>query len=76
MDALGNARVRQIVGQLPEGERDLVTLRFGLAGDEPASLRQAGSRLGLSSQETRRLEEQALSRLARSGELDDLRQAA
>jgi RNA polymerase primary sigma factor len=76
VDALGNARVRQIVGQLPEGERDLVTLRFGLAGDEPASLRQAGSRLGLSSQETRRLEEQALSRLARSGELADLRQAA
>ena len=76
VDALGDARVRQIVGQLPEEERNLVTLRFGLAGDEPASIRETGSQLGLSSQETRRLEEQALGRLARSGELDDLRQAA
>lgn len=76
VDALGNARVRKIVGRLPDEERDLVTLRFGLAGDEPASLREAGTQLGLSTQRTRRLEEQALSRLAQSGELNELRQAA
>ena len=76
VDALGNARVRELVGRLPDEERDLVTLRFGLAGDEPASLREAGTQLGLSTQRTRRLEEQALSRLAESGELEALRQAA
>ncbi len=76
VDALGNARVRELVGELPDEERNLVTLRFGLAGDEPASLREAGTQLGLSTQVTRRLEEQALSRLAQSDELAELRQAA
>ena len=56
VDALGNARVRELVGELPDEERNLVTLRFGLAGDEPASLREAGTQLGLSTQVTRRLE--------------------
>jgi RNA polymerase primary sigma factor len=76
VDALGNARVRELVGELPDEERNLVTLRFGLAGDEPASLREAGTQLGLSTQVTRRLEEQALRRLAQSDELAELRQAA
>ena len=76
VDALGNARVRELVGELPDEERNLVTLRFGLAGDEPASLREAGTQLGLSTQVTRRLEEQALRRLAQSDELEELRQAA
>ena len=76
VDALANVRVRELVGQLPDEERNLVTLRFGLAGDEPASLREAGTQLGLSTQRTRRLEEQALSRLAQSDELEALSQAA
>ena len=76
VDALGNARVREVVGQLPDAERNVVALRFGLTGDEPASVRQAGAQLGMSSQRTRRLEEQALRRLAESGELDELREAA
>jgi len=76
VDALGNARVRELVGRLPDEERDLVTLRFGLAGDQPASLREAGTQLGLTTQGTRRLEEQALGRLAQSGELEELREAA
>jgi RNA polymerase primary sigma factor len=76
VDALAGARVRDVVGRLPHDERDLVILRFGLAGDEPASLREAGSQLGMTAERTRRLEEQALRRLAESGELDELRQAA
>jgi RNA polymerase primary sigma factor len=76
VDALGDARVRQLVGQLPNEERDVITLRFGLTGDEPASPREAGERLGLSTDRTRRLEQRALQRLAESGELDELRQAA
>jgi RNA polymerase sigma factor (sigma-70 family) len=76
VDALANARVREVVGRLPHDERDLVTLRFGLAGDEPATLREAGTKLGISAERTRRLEEQALGRLAQSGELEELRQAA
>ncbi len=76
MNSLGNARVRELVGRLPDDERDVITLRFGLMGDEPASARDAGTQLGLSTERARRLEEQALRRLAESDELEDLRQAA
>jgi RNA polymerase primary sigma factor len=68
--------VREVVGQLPEDERDVITLRFGLLGDEPATARQAGAQLGLGTRRARELEEKALRRLAESGELEDLRQAA
>jgi RNA polymerase primary sigma factor len=76
VDALGNARVREVVGRLPSEERDVVTLRFGLAGDEPVSVREASLQLGMSSAHTRRVEEQALRRLAEEGELEELRAAA
>jgi RNA polymerase primary sigma factor len=76
VDALSDARVREVVGRLPEEERNVIALRFGLMGDEPASARDAGSRLGLTTQRTRQLEEQALRRLAESDELEELRQAA
>ena len=74
--SLGEQRVRQIVGQLPEAERKVVTLRFGLAGEEPKSLREAGAELGMNAERTRQVEEQALRLLAESGELEDLREAA
>jgi RNA polymerase primary sigma factor len=76
VNSLGNARVRELVGRLPDEERDVITLRFGLMGDEPASARDAGTQLGLSTERARRLEEQALRRLAESDELEELRQAA
>ncbi|HEV2074647.1 MAG TPA: RNA polymerase sigma factor RpoD/SigA [Thermoleophilaceae bacterium] len=75
-DALGDARVREIVSRLPEPERTVLRLRFGLAGDEPRSLREAGAELGMSAERTRQVEEEALNRLAASGELEDLREAA
>jgi RNA polymerase sigma factor (sigma-70 family) len=74
--SLGNQRVRQVVGQLPEAERKVVTLRFGLAGEEPKSLREAGAELGMNTERARQLEEQALRLLAESGELKELREAA
>ena len=74
--ALGHQRVRQLVGQLPEAERKVVTLRFGLAGEEPKSLREAGAEVGVNAERARQLEEQALHLLAESGELEELREAA
>jgi DNA-directed RNA polymerase sigma subunit (sigma70/sigma32) len=68
--------VRELVGQLPDEERDVITLRFGLLGDEPATAREAGAQLGLGTKRARELEEQALRRLAESGELEELRLAA
>ena len=69
-------RVNSVVEQLPEAERNVIRLRFGLSGEEPLTLRQTGTELGISAERARELEERGLRRLARSGELDELRQAA
>jgi RNA polymerase primary sigma factor len=74
--SLGDQRVREVVRQLPEDERKVVTLRFGLGGDEPKSVRETGAELGMNAERTRRVEEEALRLLAESGELDELREAA
>ena len=73
---LADQRVREVVGRLPAAERSVVSLRYGLDGSEPRSLREAGAQLGLTAERTRQLEEQALRRLAESGDLDELREAA
>jgi RNA polymerase primary sigma factor len=76
VDADRDRRINDIVGQLPEQERKVIRLRFGLAGDEPITLKQAGSELGISAERARELEERGLRRLAANQELGDLRRAA
>jgi RNA polymerase primary sigma factor len=75
-DADRDERVHEIVGRLPEQERNVIRLRFGLAGEEPRTLRQTGSELGISAERARELEERGLRRLAGTPELDQLRLAA
>jgi RNA polymerase sigma factor (sigma-70 family) len=64
------------VAQLPEAERNVIRLRFGLAGTEPLNLRQTGIELGIPLSKARELEAQGLSRLAMSSALEELRRAA
>ncbi len=68
--------LRRALARLPERERRVVKLRFGIDGDEPTPLREAGRKLGLSADAVRRLERQALARLADARELDALRSVA
>jgi RNA polymerase primary sigma factor len=68
--------LREAVDGLPQPEREVVTLRFGLNQPEPVALRETGRRLGLSSERVRQLESQALKRLAKDEALSDLRAAA
>ncbi len=72
---LEEERVHEVVEKLPEAERTVVKLRFGLGG-EARTLRQAGAELGVSAERAAQLEERALRRLAESGELEELREAA
>ncbi len=77
-EVLDNQRegaVRRALARLPESERSVVALRFGLDG-EPATLREAGRKLGISTERARQVEEQALRRLAENNELEALREAA
>ena len=69
-------RVNALVAHLPADERDVIRLRFGLAGDEPLTLRQTGIELGITAERARQLEERGLTRLAGSSELAALRNAA
>ncbi len=68
--------LRRALERLPEAERHVVMLRFGIDGDKPTPLREAGRRLGISSDAVRKLERKALAELAESRELEALRPAA
>jgi RNA polymerase primary sigma factor len=68
--------VRAAVESLPERERRLIEIRFGLVDDEPVSVEEARRRLGLARSEAARLERQALQRLAREPRLRALHAAA
>ena len=61
---LRDETVRAALEQLPEQEREVIGLRYGLGGDDPTPLREAGRRLGLSPERVRRIEHKALERLA------------
>ena len=61
---------------LPERERNVVKLRYGINGDEPTPLRETGRRLGISPERVRQIEGEALRRLAMTRELEGLTEAA
>jgi RNA polymerase primary sigma factor len=74
--SLREEALRRALDRLPEREREVVKLRYGVGGDEPTALTETGRRLGLSQDAVRRLERRALAELAESRELDALRPAA
>jgi RNA polymerase primary sigma factor len=74
--SLREQTLRNAVEQLPERERQVVKLRYGINGDEPTPLRETGRRLGLSPERVRQLESEALEHLAMQREVEGLREAA
>ena len=48
---------------LPDPERNVVTLRFGLRGEDPMTLESIGRRLGVTRERVRQIEAAALKRL-------------
>jgi RNA polymerase primary sigma factor len=68
--SLTEEAVRSAVETLPEREREVVKLRFGLDGDpDPHSLEEIGRKLGLTRERVRQIENQALRRLAERREV-------
>jgi RNA polymerase primary sigma factor len=72
---LRDETVRAALDQLPEQEREVIGLRYGLGGGDPTPLREAGRRLGLSPERVRRIEHKALERLAEFREVAALSEA-
>jgi RNA polymerase primary sigma factor len=68
--------LRRTVDDLPDPEREVIRLRYGINGDDPKPLRETGRRLGLSAERVRQLESKALKRLATRREIEALREAA
>jgi RNA polymerase primary sigma factor len=73
---LGEQALRHAVSRLPDEEREVVRLRYGINGDEATTIRDIGRRLGIPGRQVQRLEEQALRRLASEREIEALRDAA
>jgi len=74
--SLRQEALRHAVATLPEREREVVSLRYGINGDDPTPLREAGRLLGLSPERVRQVEKAALRKLATRREIEALREAA
>jgi RNA polymerase primary sigma factor len=74
--SLSEELLRRTIEELPDAERDVIRLRFGLSGDDPQPLRETGRRLGISAERVRQIESRALKRLAMRRELEALREVA
>jgi len=72
MRAVGRQELERALSTLPERERMILALRFGLTGEEPMTLERIGERFGLTRERIRQLEAKALAKLrhpSRSGAL-------
>ena len=61
---------------MPDRDREVLRLRYGLDGGEPHSLASVGRELGLTRERVRQIEAGALAHLATIRELAALREAA
>jgi len=69
-------RLRGAVAALPEQERQVIELRYGIGGGEPQTAARTARLLGLSRAQVEELERAALERLSLERELQALREAA
>jgi RNA polymerase primary sigma factor len=74
--SLREQALRDALDELPERERTVVAMRYGIGGGEPTPLREIGRQLGITPERVRQIESKALGRLGRMRELDALRRAA
>ena len=74
--SLREEMLRRALAELPDRERTVVQMRYGIDGGDPTPLREIGRQLGITPERVRQIESKALGRLGRMRELDALRQAA
>ncbi len=63
MNEILSREIEEMLDKLPEKERRVVELRFGLRGEEPRTLREIGEILNISRERVRQLETRALRKL-------------
>ena len=66
-------QIRSLVAELDEKERQVISMRFGLDGDEPRTLQEIGEALKLSRERIRQIESKAKEKLRRNQRTSSLR---
>ena len=74
--SLSEQLLRRTIEDLPETERDVITLRFGLTAMTHSRCARPAAGSGLSAERVRQIESRALKRLAMRRELEALREVA
>jgi RNA polymerase primary sigma factor len=67
--------VRKALDSLPERERQVLELRYGLSGSEPLTLEEVGQAFGVTRERIRQIENNTLNKLKRMPEAQMLREA-
>ena len=73
--SLRQEHLRNAVADLPDRERKVIEMRYGIDGGEPQTLEKIASEMGLSRKRVRDIESKALMKLEERRELDALREA-
>jgi RNA polymerase primary sigma factor len=66
-----NALVQEILGTLPDREREILALRFGLADGKERTLEEVGERFGVTRERIRQIQEEALKTIRKKMEKRD-----
>jgi RNA polymerase sigma factor, sigma-70 family len=72
-ETLRNDDVRRALAALPERERRVIELRFGLRGDQPRTLEEVGRAFGVTRERIRQIENNTLRKLGSMPEAQSLR---
>jgi RNA polymerase primary sigma factor len=67
--------LRKALTRLPDREREIVRLRYGIGDQEPKTIEEVTRRLGISQHRVRGIESRALAHLARTPEMEALHEA-
>jgi RNA polymerase primary sigma factor len=69
---LRSEALRRALSSLPQREREVVVMRYGLGGSEAQTLEEIGRRLGLTRERVRQIELESLRRLATLREMESV----
>ena len=75
-DSIRRDDVAKVLSGLPEREREVIELRYGLNGTEPLTLEQVGEAFGVTRERIRQIENNTLKKLKALPEAQPLRSEA
>lgn len=69
-----SSKIEEVLGELPERDRDIVKRIFGLGGHKPQTLREIGPIYNLTHERIRQIKNQVISKLKKNERLSELTQ--